>query len=232
MRLPLSIEWQRLARALSARKPRRFPEEEPGGRGTRGWQPQPEAGADRGGGRLSTRRGRVESGKHRRSPHSWAAVAVIVAPDPDSVLLIRRAERTGDPWSGHIGLPGGRAEAADLDLSATAMRETAEEIGWSLRRESLLGELDDVWPRTPLPQVIVVRPFVFAMVERVVVSPSAEVAEAFWVPLSELRDPAILRETPLQVRGQELVFPAYHLRQGIVWGLTERILTPLLALTA
>jgi 8-oxo-dGTP pyrophosphatase MutT (NUDIX family) len=112
------------------------------------------------------------------------------------------------------------------------MRETAEEIGWSLRRESLLGELDDVWPRTPLPQIIVVRPFVFAVAERAVVSPSAEVADAFWVPLSDLRDPGILRDTPLQVRGQELVFPAYHLGQGIVWGLTERILTPLIALTA
>ena len=42
---------------------------------------------------------------------SWAAVAVVLTPDPDSVLLIRRAERTGDPWSGHMALPGGRREA-------------------------------------------------------------------------------------------------------------------------
>jgi len=159
-------------------------------------------------------------------------VAVIVAPAPDSVLLIRRARRTGDPWSGHIGLPGGRAEPGDLDLRATAIRETVEEIGWSLGPEALLGELDDVWPSTPLPQVIVVRPFVFALAERPVVSLSAEVAEAFWVPIPELRNPAILRDTPLRVRGLDLVFPAYHLAQGMVWGLTERILTPLLAITA
>lgn len=163
--------------------------------------------------------------------HRWAAVSVILAPDPDAVLLIRRAERSGDPWSGHIGLPGGRAERGDTDLAATAIRETVEEIGWTLSRQALLGELDDVWPRTPLPQIIVVRPFVFAMPERPAVALSPEVAEAFWVPLADLRNPAILRDTPLQVRGQQMVFPAYHLSQGVVWGLTERILTPLLSLT-
>ena len=36
----------------------------------------------------------------------WAAVALVLVPDPDALLLIRRAELAGDPWSGHIGLPG------------------------------------------------------------------------------------------------------------------------------
>lgn len=200
--MPLNSAWGPLALGLSGRTPRRFPHAGPGP---------------------------ALSESH---PNRWAAVSVILAPDPDSVLLIRRAERSGDPWSGHIGLPGGRAERGDPDLAATAMRETAEEIGWPLSRDALLGELDDVWPHTPLPQIIVVRPFVFAVKERPAVSPSAEVAEAFWVPLNDLRNPAILRDTQLQVRGQRLTFPAYHLPQGVVWGLTERILTPLLSLTS
>jgi 8-oxo-dGTP pyrophosphatase MutT (NUDIX family) len=189
----------------------------------------PDAGREPGQGGLSTRLDRVgqDAGAQR-----WAAVSVILAPDPDAVLLIRRAERSGDPWSGHIGLPGGRAERGDTDLVATAIRETVEEIGWPLSRQALLGELDDVWPRTPLPQIIVVRPFVFAMPARPAVVRSPEVAEAFWVRLADLQDPAIFRDTRLQVRGQQMVFPAYHLRQGVVWGLTERILTPLLSLIA
>lgn len=162
--------------------------------------------------------------------YRWAAVAVVLCPDPDAVLLIRRAEREGDPWSGHIGLPGGRRDPADPDLCTTAMRETSEEVGCALSREGLLGRLDDVWPRTPLPQVIVVRPYIFALPERPEVSLNPEVADSFWVPLSELTDPSIYRDTPLKVRGHELVFPAYHLGHGIVWGLTERILTPLVAL--
>lgn len=163
-------------------------------------------------------------------PHERAAVAVILTPEPDSVLLIRRAERAGDPWSGHLGLPGGRFDPDDVDLCATAMRESVEEVGCVLSREGLLGMLDDVWPRTPLPRVVTVRPFVFALTDRPDLAASSEVAEAFWVPIVELRDPAIYRELTLSVRGQDQLYPAYHLSQGAVWGLTERILTPLLEL--
>lgn len=160
----------------------------------------------------------------------WAAVAVIVAPNPDSVLLIRRAERVGDPWSGHMGLPGGRLEPADSDLGQTALRETSEEIGWQLDRRQLLGTLPDVWPRTPVPRLIVVRPFVFAVSERPDLVLSDEVAETFWVPVAELRDPAIYHETVIELRGERRGFPAFHLGPHVIWGLTERILTPLLAM--
>src|SRR5688572_27389789 len=76
----------------------------------------------------------------------WAAVAIIIAPDPDAILLIRRAERAGDPWSGHMALPGGRREPGDLDLLATAIRETSEEVGIRLGSEQLVGTLEDVVP--------------------------------------------------------------------------------------
>jgi 8-oxo-dGTP pyrophosphatase MutT (NUDIX family) len=165
------------------------------------------------------------------APPQMAAVAVILAPSPDSVLLIRRAEREGDPWSGHIGLPGGRRDPADADLGATAMRETLEEVGCTLSRDNLLGTLDDVWPRTPLPRIIVVRPFVFGVPERPALFPNREVADAFWVPLGELRDPANYRDTLVHIRGEDRLFPVYHLGPGdLVWGLTERILTALLEL--
>ena len=158
----------------------------------------------------------------------WAAVAVILVPDPDSVLLIRRAERRGDPWSGHVGLPGGRVEPSDADLQATAIRETAEEVGVSLPHQGLLGALPDVWPRTPTPRLLVVRPFVFALPARPPVTLSGEVAEAFWVSFADLSRPAVYRETEFRLRGEDRVFPAYHLSQGVVWGITERILTSVL----
>ena len=58
----------------------------------------------------------------------WAAVALVLVPAPDSLLLIRRAERAGDPWSGQIGLPGGRRDPGDPDLLATALREAADTV--------------------------------------------------------------------------------------------------------
>ena len=160
----------------------------------------------------------------------WAAVAVLLAPAPDSILLIRRAERSGDPWSGHIGLPGGRLDDADADLCATAMRETEEEVGLPLDRARLLGVLDDVWPRSPLPRTVVVRPYVFALDERPSLRFSGEVADAFWVPLTDLRDPALYRDTVVSLQGEDRSFPAYHLQGHVVWGLTERVLTAVVEL--
>lgn len=168
----------------------------------------------------------VESGDEGE----WASVAVILVPDPDAVLLIHRAERVGDPWSGHIGLPGGRRDPNDPDLLSTAIRETSEEVGLSLSPTQLLGPLPDVWPGTPLPRVITVRPWVFALPSRQELQLSGEVSETFWVPLSQLATPGVYFDTDIELRGERRRFPAYHLSGHTIWGLTERILTPLLAL--
>ena len=158
-------------------------------------------------------------------------MAVVLAAAPDSVLLIRRADREGDPWSGQMGMPGGRRDTADPDLLATARRETLEEVGLDPKESAHLGRLDDVSPRTPTATPVVVRPYVFTLDRRYHLTLNAEVAFAIWVDLSELRRPDIYRPVTLQLRGQSRSFPAYHLESGVVWGLTERILTPLLDLT-
>src|SRR3989442_10873051 len=79
-------------------------------------------------------------------------------------LFIRRAQRADDPWSGQVALPGGRRDAGDADLFATAVRETREETGIDLAGAERLGRLDDLYPRTPTLPPVVVRPFVFALV--------------------------------------------------------------------
>jgi 8-oxo-dGTP pyrophosphatase MutT (NUDIX family) len=155
----------------------------------------------------------------------WAAVALILAPDPDSLLLIRRAERVSDPWSGHVGLPGGRRDPSDVDLVQTAIRETEEEVGLTLSSNRQLGALDDVVPRTISLPPIAVRPFVFALDERPALVLGPEVAASHWVPLQQLRDPENHAPTAVMVRGEPLVVPAYVVDDLVVWGLTERILS-------
>ena len=159
----------------------------------------------------------------------WAAVAVILAPDPDAILLIRRAERTGDPWSGHIALPGGRREPGDPDLVATAIRETGEELGVRLDRGDLAGSLEDVVPRTPALPPIAVRPSVFILPAQPSVTPNDEVASAHWVRVDYLLRPDTYHPVRLEVAGQSRQVQAYQLEDGIVWGMTERILTSLLS---
>jgi 8-oxo-dGTP pyrophosphatase MutT (NUDIX family) len=159
----------------------------------------------------------------------WAAVAVVLLAEPESLLLIRRAERTGDPWSGHMALPGGRRDAPDDDLVATAVRETAEEVGLRLGAEQLIGGLDDVVPRTPVLPPIAVRPFVFLLFHpsRLLLNP--EVAAAHWVPLELLLRPETYHSVRIEIRGESRDMPAYHLADAVVWGMTERVVSGLLS---
>ena len=167
---------------------------------------------------------------------SWrrAAVSLVMRVDGDDdpdVLFIRRASYAGDPWSGHIALPGGRHEAGDATLEETAVRETREETAIDLAAASvLLGRLDDLEPRTVVLPRIVISPFVFAMWGEPVVVPSEEVAEAFWVPLSVLRDPASAREAEIELPGGVRRVTSYQHEGRVIWGLTERVVRQFLAL--
>lgn len=158
----------------------------------------------------------------------WAAVAVIITPEPDSILLIRRAERTGDPWGGHMALPGGRREPDDEDLLTTAIRETEEEVGVQLTREHLAGTLDDVVPRTPVLPPVAVRPFVFLAQTRPALTLNTEVAAASWVTFDHLLQVGTHHPVRLDVAGSTRVVQAYQIESAIVWGMTERILSSLL----
>jgi 8-oxo-dGTP pyrophosphatase MutT (NUDIX family) len=158
----------------------------------------------------------------------WAAVAIILVPDPDALLLIRRADRTGDPWSGHMALPGGRREPGDADLLATAIRETSEEVGVELSSAELAGSLQDVVPRNPVLPPIAVRPFVFLQDSRPALTLNSEVTSATWVPLAHLLRPDTHHLVRLEVSGRSRLVQAYQLSDAIVWGMTERILTQLL----
>ncbi|MEJ2238841.1 MAG: CoA pyrophosphatase [Gemmatimonadales bacterium] len=119
-----------------------------------------------------------------------AAVAIVLveigATGPE-LLLIKRAEHERDPWSGQMALPGGRREPLDQDLLQTARRETLEETGIRLGSKELLGELDDLHPRTRVLPPVVVRPFVFGLQYRPGIKANEEVHLHLWVSLRKLR---------------------------------------------
>jgi len=171
--------------------------------------------------------------KPERAPGaSPAAVALILLEGPQGLetVLIRRAERADDPWSGQVALPGGRRDPADADLLVTAIRETREETGVDLSAAERLGVLDDLYPRTSTLPPVVVRPFVFALASRPSLIPGVEAARVFWLPLARLAQPGVRRDLTLLVHGVERTFPAYVIDETVIWGMTERILTPFLTL--
>jgi len=145
------------------------------------------------------------------------------------LLMIKRAEAEGDPWSGHIACPGGRMEPDDRDLAVTAVRETREETGVDVARDGrLLGHLDDLYPRTPALPPIVIRPYVALVRADVEIVPSHEVAAAFWVPLTALAERGSWGTGIVTVRGVERRVAVFQHGDYTVWGLTERALRQLL----
>src|ERR1039458_1424093 len=95
-----------------------------------------------------------------------AAVAIVRALAPEeSILLIRRAERHNDPWSGHWSFPGGRVARGDPDLLHTALRELDEECGIRLERQSLETALAPTIAGRAAGPFLTVAPFVFQVAE-------------------------------------------------------------------
>ena len=158
-----------------------------------------------------------------------AAVALILRESVDQgidILFIKRAERKGDPWSGHMAFPGGHLEPADENLKIAAMRETREEIGINLDAVKYLGPLDhqDANPRGRNINMLIA-PHVFVLHEPQTPELNYEVAEAVWTPLNPIfAGDNHAREDRL-ISGQPTSFGGYRITgEHFVWGLTYRML--------
>jgi len=162
-----------------------------------------------------------------------AAVSLILrdAEGSAQTLIIKRAERPGDHWSGHLALPGGRAQIEDGDLIATAARETYEEVGIDLLDGGeFIGQLEILAPTNARLPRIEVTPFVAVAPPEFALRLNGEVARAFWISIADLKREG--RSCSFSIPGDGVInkWPAYPSEGGPIWGLTERILTNFLSL--
>jgi 8-oxo-dGTP pyrophosphatase MutT (NUDIX family) len=156
-----------------------------------------------------------------------AAVSIVLREPPRGVevLLIRRAEREGDLWSGHVAFPGGRVEPGEGPEEA-AVRETLEEVGLDLRgRAERIGALDEIEAIGRGRAVgLSIQPWVFALAgEPGPLRYSGEVASASWIRLADLLDPARRAPFPYVHEGRNLVLPSIDVDGLVIWGLTYRM---------
>jgi 8-oxo-dGTP pyrophosphatase MutT (NUDIX family) len=146
------------------------------------------------------------------------------------VLLVQRATREGDRWSGHIALPGGVRQIEDPSTLHTARRETLEEIGVVLEAEHFLGAADEARAlvhggRRPMR----VAPYVFACDREIAsLAFSDEVVDAFWFPLDRAGRGDFDGLHWHQMGRIPLPFGAWHYQGRCVWGITYGILRRLL----
>jgi len=156
-----------------------------------------------------------------------AAVAMVLSEVPGaglSALFIQRAQHPDDPWSGQMAFPGGRFEPYDRTLVRAAIRETREEVGFSLSEDMLLGRLSDVSGGRLSMHRLAVSPFVFYAPEVPELRPNYEVADTVWVPLAYLGDVANIQSYVFPLDPEKREFPAWKYDQYTIWGLTYRII--------
>jgi 8-oxo-dGTP pyrophosphatase MutT (NUDIX family) len=154
-------------------------------------------------------------------PRSAAVLVPIVnRSDGLAVLFTERSADLPD-HAGQISFPGGRVEPGDLDVDATALRETEEEIGLPRDRVTVLGRLADYetvtgyrvtpvvgWVEPPFP----------------VRADPVEVADVFEVPLAFLLEP-VNQQRHYRMLGEiRRDYFAIPFRERYIWGATAAML--------
>lgn len=182
--------------------------------------------------RLAERLARLRIEQGEPLPRRAAVAVLLHFGDEAEVLLMRRVERTGDPWSGQISLPGGRHEPGDPDLLTTAIRETHEEVGIDLAGVAVpLGRLTPMQARARGGLMAMdVSPFVFRANERAEPVPGEEAEEAFWFPLQRAAAGGLDHPFSYEGKGGTRRLPSWRFEGRTVWGMTHRILSELIGI--
>lgn len=144
----------------------------------------------------------------------------------DAKLVLTLKQQYLGVHSGQISFPGGKFEESDFTLSATALRESREEIGVLPEEIEILGELSPVTiPRSGF----IVHPYVgiHRGTPRFILQES-EVAQLFAVDVMQLLHDNNKATFPLSdEEGTIYQIPSYKLGEYHVWGATAMILAEL-----
>ncbi|MGH6872234.1 MAG: CoA pyrophosphatase [Rhizomicrobium sp.] len=149
-----------------------------------------------------------------------AVLLPIVLHDDPTVLFTRRTAHLAR-HAGQVSFPGGRAEADDVSLVQTALRETKEETGIGAEHIAVAGFLDAFETGTGFAILPVVGMLTagFALLPN-----AAEVDEVFEIPLAFLLDDANRKRDSREWQGRRREFYVFEYGTHYVWGATAAIL--------
>lgn len=142
-----------------------------------------------------------------------------------NIVLIQRATYPG-VHSDQISFPGGKFEKGDKDLIGTALRETKEEIGASVKDIRILGTLTPVF--IPVSN-IEVYPVVGCISYKPVFKPDkTEVKSIIETPLDYLLRPDIVKKKTTVIQNTNIQIPYFNFNGRHIWGATAMILSEFL----
>ncbi|TAG82014.1 MAG: CoA pyrophosphatase [Burkholderiales bacterium] len=156
-----------------------------------------------------------------------AAVLILLTREHDisndwNIVLTQRTAHLHD-HAGQISFPGGRMDAEDADLVATALREASEEIGTNAQSIEVMGAL----PSYVTVTAYEVTPVVAVSGPQTYRCDPFEVADVFQVPLAHVLDEKNWRRDAFTRAGLRREYWAVPYRERYVWGATAGMLRTL-----
>ena len=147
-----------------------------------------------------------------------AAVLIVIYGTSYHVIMTQKP-LTMQQHAGEISFPGGKIDADDDDLLETAIRETQEEIGLTLTRNDVVGQLKPVQTRNSGFTII---PFVAVLDDIIPLQPNSEVDEILHIPIIPLLKTLSDDDDP----DHRSLFEAYKLtyEDKLIWGASARML--------
>ena len=147
-----------------------------------------------------------------------ASILVVIYGKDPIVVMTEKPEHLKF-HAGEISFPGGKFDPSDSDLLETALRETREEIGLSISKNQVIGQLD---PVITLNSGFTILPFVSIVDEIESLCANSEVKTIFHIPLIPFLKTMANDSNPKHNIIQEMY--TFEFQNKIVWGASARIL--------
>ena len=137
--------------------------------------------------------------------------------DPHIIFTKRSSKLSSHP--GEVSFPGGKFEEQDLNLLATAVRESEEEIGIKKLNLEHLGKL----PYLISKHNIEVHPFIAKLKEDQEFIANEEIESIFSVPVSYLKNNQNAHIHEFNRQNHNVRISTWHYNEYVIWGLTAMI---------